>query len=37
MNIEFTVRITKPLESRCLERDPKLNTMMGRINLKSHL
>ena len=37
MNIEFTVRTMKPLESRCLERDPKLNFVMDRINLKSHL
>ena len=37
MNIEFIVRTTKPLESRCQERGPKLNFVMGRINLKSHL
>ena len=37
MNIEFTMRITKPLESRCHERSPKSNFVMGRINLKSHL
>ena len=36
-SIEFTVRITKPLESRCLERDSKLNFVTERINLKSHL
>ena len=37
MNIEFIARTTKPLESRCLERDPKLRFVMDRINLKSHL
>ena len=37
MNIEFTVRIMKLLESSCQERGPKLNFVMGRINLKSHL
>ena len=37
MNIEFIARTLKPLESRCLERDPELNSVMDRINLKSHL
>ena len=37
MNIEFIVRTMKPLEPRCLERDPELNFVIGRINLKSHL
>ena len=36
MNIKFTVRITRLLESRCLERGPKSNFVMGRINLKLH-
>ena len=37
MNIKFIVRTMKPLESRCLERDPKVNFVMDTINLKSHL
>ena len=37
MNIEFIVRTMKPFKLRCLERDPKLNFVMDRINLKSHL
>ena len=30
-------KTTKPLGSRCIERDRKLNSVMGRTNLRSHL
>ena len=36
-SIKFTARTTKPLGSRCLERDRKLNSVMGRTNFRSHL
>ena len=37
MNIKFTARTTKLLGLRCLEKDQKLNSVMGRTNLRSHL
>ena len=37
MNIEFIVRTMEPLELTCLERDPKLNFVMDRTNLRSLL
>ena len=37
MNITLTASITKPLESRCLERDQQLNSAMDRTNLRFHL